>query len=345
MIKIKHLTGKLGDFRLTDLNLTVDKGEYRVIVGPTGAGKSVLIEFIVGIYTPEEGAIFVDGREISRLPIEERHIAYVPQDYALFPNLNVEKNLAYGLSARRVPVSKQKPIVEEMIAMLHLESIRHRMPRHLSGGEKQRVALGRALATRPRVILMDEPLSALDENLRSQMARELRSLQQQTGSTLIHISHNFEEAADVADRITIMDHGKIVQTGTLKELMEAPSSAFVAGFLKTQNIFKAKTEQNRLSLGGITWETPHATHPGQSVTVAIRPEHIAIADPKDQKPNTFSATVESARFKPLYTEVMLNVGIPLVACIPHETQALEGETLSIHIPPDKIIVIKGAPAQ
>ena len=339
MIEIRDLNGDLGDFKLRDINLKVNKGEYLVILGPTGAGKSVLIEYVVGIYNPGSGSIFVNDENIVPLPIEERNIAYVPQDYALFPNLSVEKNIAYGLAARNMPSKETHNIVNQIITTLKIEYIRHRMPLHLSGGEKQRVALGRALATKPSLVLMDEPLCALDENLRSNMARELRRLQQETNSTFIHISHNFEEASDVADRIAIMNEGRIVQTGTLQELMNNPKTEFVAQFLKTQNIFKAFTDGSNITAGKLTL-VKKSSRKG-SVIAAIRPENISIVNDtcKNNGENVFSAKIESIRLKPYYTEITLNSLLPLVLYSTNKQKHCPGDIIEIRIPPEKIILI------
>ncbi|MBN1278056.1 MAG: ATP-binding cassette domain-containing protein, partial [Deltaproteobacteria bacterium] len=258
MIEIEKLNGDLGEFHLRDINITVNKGEYLAILGPTGAGKTVLIEYIIGIYQPNSGMIRIDGEDILQLYTEERNIGYVPQDYALFPNLTVEKNISYGLEARRMEPEQIKNLVSEMISRLKINYIRHRMPLNLSGGEKQRVALGRALATEPKVLLLDEPLSALDENLRNEMAKELRRVQRDVNGTFIHVCHNFEEASDVADRIAIMNDGRIVQVGTLKEIMENPKNEFVARFVKTQNIFGGVSDGSRIQIGDTSIAKKHS---------------------------------------------------------------------------------------
>jgi molybdate/tungstate transport system ATP-binding protein len=347
MIEIKDLCGELGDFKLRDVNLSVNKGEYRVILGPTGAGKTVLIEYIVGIRKPGSGTIFVNGENILPLPIEERNIAYVPQDYALFPNLSVEKNIAYGLAARKLPYAEIDKIVTELITTLKIEHLRHRMPLYLSGGEKQRVALGRALATKPSLILMDEPLSALDENFRSNMARELRLIQRDTKCTFIHISHNFEEASDVADRITIINQGTVVQTGTLHELMSTPKTEFVAHFLKTQNIFKAVTDGRNIKIGKATLVKKNPRK--GDVIAAIRPENISVINDsrKDNEENVFSAKIESVQLKPYYTEIVLDSLLPLILYSKNEQEHSPGDTIQIKISPEKIILIETStiPAQ
>ncbi|MBN2122936.1 MAG: ABC transporter ATP-binding protein [Deltaproteobacteria bacterium] len=338
MIEITDLDGDLGEFHLRDINLTVNEGEYLAILGPTGAGKTVLIEYIVGIYKPDRGSIRVDGEDITPLYTEERNIGYVPQDYALFPNLTVERNLSYGLEARRMPQDQITRLVSEMIARLKIDYIRHRMPLHLSGGEKQRVALGRALATEPRVLLLDEPLSALDENLRTEMARELKRIQRGVEGTFIHVCHNFEEASDVADRIAIMNEGTIIQIGTLKEIMEAPKNAFVARFVKSQNMFDGVSDGSTIRIGqtSLAKENPFKG----DVIVAIRPENIAIVEKDDQGGNVFSGQVESTILKPSFTEISVNADIPLVVISQNEKHFMEGDDITVRIPQEKVLVIE-----
>ena len=339
MIEIKNLSGNLGEFHLRDVNLAVKEGEYLAILGPTGAGKTVLVEYITGIYKPDKGSILVDEEDITPLYPEERNIGYVPQDYALFPNLTVGKNIAYGLEARRMPPDKVNSIVSEMISRLKIEYIQHRMPLNLSGGEKQRAALGRALATEPRLLLLDEPLSALDENLRTEMARELRRLQRDVNGTFIHVCHNFEEASDVADRIAIMKDGTIIQTGTLKEVMEAPENEFVARFMKSQNIFYGLSDGSTVKIGKTALARKNLFK--GDVIIAIRPENIAIVENKNDKgQNVFSGKVESAKLKPYFTEIAVDIGLSLIIYTTSEKKYDKGDNIKVRISPEKIIIIE-----
>ncbi|MCD6293752.1 MAG: ABC transporter ATP-binding protein, partial [Deltaproteobacteria bacterium] len=321
-----------------DINLKVNKGEYLAILGPTGAGKTVLVEYITGIYKPDKGSILVDGEDITPLYPEERNIGYVPQDYALFPNLTVKRNIAYGLEARKMPSEQVNSIVSDMISRLKIECIQHRMPLNLSGGEKQRVALGRALVTEPRLLLLDEPLSALDENLRTEMARELRRVQRDVNGTFIHVCHNFEEASDVADRIVIMNDGTIIQTGTLKEVMEAPKNEFVARFVKSQNIFDAVSDGSTIRIGQTTLvkENPFKGN----VVVAIRPENIAIVENEKAKgQNVFSGEIKSSLLKLYFTEVAMDISFPLIIHTASKKGYNKGDSIKVKIPPEKIVIV------
>ena len=339
MIEIKNLNGDLGEFHLRDINLTVNEGEYLAIFGPTGAGKTVLIEYIVGLYKPDKGSILVDGEDITHFYTEERNIGYVPQDYALFPNLTVERNISYGLEARKMPREQINSVASEMISRLKINHIRHRMPLHLSGGEKQRVALGRALVTKPRVLLLDEPLSSLDENLRTELARELRKIQRGVHGTFIHVCHNFDEASDVADRIAIMNEGSIIQTGTLKEIMGAPKNEFVARFLKSQNIFDGVSDGSTIWIGRITLvkENPFKG----DVIVVIRPESIAILKDRDTKgENLFCGNVQHSLLKPYFKEISVDIGFPLIIYSMRERTFNRGDNIKVRIPPEKIIIME-----
>ena len=339
MIEIKNLSGNLGEFRLNNINLQVNKGEYLAILGPTGAGKTVLIEYITGIYKPDKGSILVQGEDITLLYPEERNIGYVPQDYALFPNLTVKRNIAYGLEARKMPSEQVNSIVSNMISRLKIEYIQDRMPLNLSGGEKQRVALGRALATEPKLLLLDEPLSALDENLRTEMASELRKLQKDVKGTFIHICHNFEEASDVADSIAIMNDGTIIQTGTLKEVMEAPKNEFLAKFVKSRNMFDAVSDGSTIRIGQTTLvkENPFKGN----VVVAIRPENITIVkNEKAKGQNVFSGEVKSTKLKLYFTEILVHTDISLVVFCQTGKEYNKGDNIKVRIPPEKIVIME-----
>lgn len=338
MIELCELSGKLGEFSLKDINLKVEDGEYLVLLGPTGAGKSVLIEYIVGIFTQDKGRIMVDGEDITSLYTEERNIAYVPQDYALFPNLTVEKNIAYGLEAKNLPATEIKRIVSDLITKLGLDHLRHRMPLNLSGGEKQRVALGRALATDPKLVLLDEPLSALDENLRTNMARELKILQRNTHATFIHVCHNFEEASDVADRIAIMNQGEIVQVGTLDEVKANPKNDFVVRFLKTNNIFNAIADGNTINCDGLTLNA-RCEFSGD-VIMAIRPEHILInPDGNEYEANTIQGKIVNIVSRPHMKEITVDVG-PQLAVYSMTNSHEIGDVVRVHLPEENILVVQ-----
>jgi len=346
MIELKNISIDLGEFHLRDINLNIRDAEYMVLLGPTGAGKTVLVECLVGIYRPRTGSMWIDGVEITDLYPEERNIGYVPQDYALFPNMTVKQNIAYGLVARKLPRGETDARVQAMMESLGIEHLHYRLPLNLSGGERQRCALGRALITQPRVLLLDEPLSALDENLRSELAAELLGIQRRVHGTFLHVCHSFEEAAEVADRIAIMDQGRLVQVGTIAEVLAEPASLFVAKFTRTRNFFEATAYATadgcrvRVANGPELYST-HRSCEG-AVTAAVRPEEIEILDgAAAAAPGVVRAKVTAVRAKPTYTEIVFEGAVPLVV---HERSGPAGFRVSpgdeycLRIPPSALKV-------
>jgi len=283
MIEIRQLSIDLGEFHLRGIDLAINDGEYMVLLGPTGAGKTVLLECIVGIYRPMAGRIVVDGTDVTRLYPEERNVGFVPQDYALFPNMTVKQNIAYGLKAQKAARAEIEAKTAEMMESLGIAHLHYRLPLNLSGGERQRVALGRALVTRPRILLLDEPLSALDENLRAELAAELVRIQRSLHGTFLHVCHSLDEASDVADRVAIMHEGTIVQVGTIAEIIARPVSLFVARFTRTRNLLDgialpAECGWRIELLNGFSLPVAQCDAAGE-VTVAIRPENVQILNP------------------------------------------------------------------
>jgi molybdate/tungstate transport system ATP-binding protein len=343
VIFIENLGIKLGKFRLHGINLAIDENEYMVLLGPTGAGKTVLVECILGIQRPQTGRVIVDGQDVTALYPEERNIGYVPQDYMLFPNMTVEKNLAYGLKARNRPMAEIKGGTRAMMALLGIKHLRSRLPLNLSGGERQRVALGRALITEPKILLLDEPLSALDENLRYELSLELRRVHTDIGGTFLHVCHNLEEAAYVGDRWAIMDDGHIVQVGNQEDILAHPVNEFVARFTRTRNVFKARSERDGarsyVILPGENRLYTACNTVGE-VTVAIRPESISILR-TDENPggNVLSGKIVRIASKTIDQELQVDVGMPLTVLEAHtngEDRFKIGQTIRLYIPEDRI---------
>lgn len=231
MIEIKDLRKKLGNFAIKDISLKIFQGEYFVILGHTGAGKTTLLEIIAGLIQPDNGKIWLKGKEINNLLPETRNIGFVYQDYALFPHLSVVENIKFGLRLKKLDKSTIDQRVSKIIDLLHISHLTSAYPKTLSGGESQRVALGRALVIEPQILLLDEPLSNLDPNLRGQLQSELKKIHQNLMITTIHVTHNFDEAIALADRIGIMHQGEILQVGTSIEIFKQPISEIVAQFV------------------------------------------------------------------------------------------------------------------
>jgi ABC-type Fe3+/spermidine/putrescine transport system ATPase subunit len=352
MIQIEGLSIELGEFNLQGIDLRIDPGEYLVLLGPTGAGKTVLIECLVGIHRKHRGRILVDGRDVTALYPEERHVGYVPQDYALFPNMTVSENLAFGLRARRLEASRVRERTDELLRTLALEPLRERMPRTLSGGEKQRVALGRALAIQPRILLLDEPLSALDDHARWELAGELQHIHRLVEGTFLHVCHDFEEAAELADRLAIMNQGRLVQVGTVHQILESPTDEFVARFTRCRNLFFGRAEPDadgsrvHLEDGAVLHSAKKLTG---EVTVAIRPERVQLGtgEPPSAQENQLAARITRVRHRFTHAEVELDLGggrrllahSPLAVAADIQT----GTTVQAHIPPEAVILLPRPP--
>ena len=269
-----------------DVTLSVGRGEFFSLLGPSGCGKTTLLRIIGGFAFPDEGTIVLDGEDVTALPPNKRPTNTVFQSYAIFPHLNVRDNIAYGLRSEKLPRAEIESRVAAALAMIKLEGYERRRAHELSGGERQRVALARALVKRPKVLLLDEPLGALDKRLRCAMQIELRALQREVGISFIFVTHDQEEALTMSDRIAVMEKGRILQTADPKTLYEAPVSRAVADFIGTMNFFEGRVlaaGQNLMveakGLGRVTVTAPpHKTFAaGDRVLVAIRPEKLSLS--------------------------------------------------------------------
>jgi ABC-type Fe3+/spermidine/putrescine transport system ATPase subunit len=278
LIQVRGVSLRLGDFAVHDASLDIGEGEYFVLLGPTGAGKTVLLECIAGLHRPETGDIRIGGQSVNRVPPERRGLGYLPQDYALFPHLNVARNIGFGMRLRRRPRAEIAGAVSRLSELLHIAHLLERSPVNLSGGEKQRVALARALAIEPKVLLLDEPLSALDEQTREGLCLELRRVHQELGTTTMHVSHNFEETLMVADRIGVIHQGRIQQVGSPEEVFRRPASEFVARFVRSDNILRgvAQRRDGRLvvRVGELEFEAAEGSE--GDVLLIVRPEEVTV---------------------------------------------------------------------
>jgi len=276
MLELRSLSKQLGLFTITDLNLRLNHGEYFVLLGPSGVGKTVLIEMVAGFITPDAGRILCEGQDITNSPPEARDFAVVYQDYALFPHLAVAANIAYGLRARGVQSKQAAARVRALAEKLNIAALLNRRVGGLSGGEQQRVALARALAPRPRLLLLDEPLAAVDIGLRARLRHELRCIHQQTGTTFLHVTHDPDDALYLADRVGVMLEGSIRQVATPQELFRAPSDAAVAEFLGMRNIMTVDSASEGVCQVGRV--EIHAALADESTSyVWIKPEEILLS--------------------------------------------------------------------
>jgi spermidine/putrescine transport system ATP-binding protein len=274
---------------LDDVSVTVAQGEFFTLLGPSGCGKTTLLRMIAGFESPTRGQILLDGADVTELPPNRRPVNTVFQSYALFPHLTVAQNVAFGLQMQGKPRAEVNETTERMLALVKLDEMAGRKTSQLSGGQQQRVALARALAPAPRVLLLDEPLSALDLKLRKEMQIELKRLQHETGITFIFVTHDQEEALTMSDRVAVMSAGKIQQIGPPREIYTRPVNRFVAGFIGETNFLAAEAADGRVTLksGGATDATVANGRTGP-VTIAIRPEQVRVGPSGD---GTLAATL------------------------------------------------------
>jgi spermidine/putrescine transport system ATP-binding protein len=263
---------------LDNVSLTIKPNEFFTLLGPSGCGKTTLLRSIAGFSTPDSGSIAVHGQSLDGLPPYRRPVNTVFQSYAVFPHLTVERNVAFGLEMNRYPKHKIAARVREMLALVRLEGLGSRMPAQLSGGQQQRVAFARALAPGPRVLLLDEPLSALDQKLRTEMQLELKRLQRDVGITFVFVTHDQHEALTMSDRIAVMNGGKILQIGSPEDIYERPAARFVADFIGDTNLIEATVVApgRYRTTSGTEIEAAEGGSLGQSVTLVIRPERTRL---------------------------------------------------------------------
>ena len=270
---------------LKPTNLSIYEGEFLTFLGPSGCGKTTTLRIIAGLETPTEGTVKLEGRDVTNLPPYKRNVNTVFQNYALFPNMNVFDNVAFGLVEKRLGKAEIREKVDAMLQLVQLGKMGKRKPNQLSGGQKQRVAIARALANDPKLLLLDEPLGALDLKLRKQMQLELKALQKNLGITFVYVTHDQEEALTMSDRIIVMNNGKFEQIGTPREIYEHPQNKFVANFIGESNIFEASVVSETGTKGTLTlmMENGHVLAEGEGfkfeeiVYLCLRPENIEIS--------------------------------------------------------------------
>lgn len=316
LLTLKSVSKRLREFRLVDVNLDVRRGEYFVVMGPTGAGKTLLLQIIAGIHYPDSGKVILDDVDVTYLSPERRSIGYVPQNYALFPHMSVRENIAYGLRVRKYSKADVDVIVKELSRELGVSHLLDRRVSTLSGGEQQRVALARALAIKPKLLLLDEPLAALDAETREEVRDYLKKIRRSIAFTAIHVTHDFVEAAALGDRMAVMINGEIVQVGEPSDVMNKPRNEAVASFTGFKNIFRGAVRGNvgglaEIDVGGIRIYA--VTNRVGEVTVAVRPESIIIAlEPvKMSARNILKGVIQEVSEIPPFVSVIVDVGVPM----------------------------------
>lgn len=332
-VNIERISKAFGDFRaLKDVSLEIKKGEFFSLLGPSGCGKTTLLRIIAGFETPDDGVVTLDGTDVLPLPPNKRHVNTVFQNYALFPHLSVFENVAFPLRIQKLPASEVKAKVSEYLKLVELEAHAHKKPSQLSGGQKQRVAIARALINEPSVLLLDEPLSALDAKLRQHMLIELDRIHDKIGITFIYVTHDQQEALSVSDRLAVMSQGDVLQIGTPHEIYESPASEFVARFIGETNLYDgvvlsveklpasnatgtsgevSMAELDIPELGRVKVTTVDEVKSGQKVTFTIRPEKIVIASDKPSTKrgdiNLFEGIVEEPIYSGFQTKYFVRI--------------------------------------
>jgi len=332
-VELDHVTKDYDSVRaVSDLSLTVEPGSFMTLLGPSGSGKTTVLSLIAGLVTPTSGTIRINGAVVDDVGPEKRNVGVVFQHYALFPHLTVEQNLSFPLEMRRLDGADIRDRVGEALELVGLGGMGSRRPRQLSGGQQQRVALARALIYRPPVILMDEPLGALDKNLRQQMQSEIKQIQSGLGLTMIYVTHDQAEALGMSDEITVIDHGRIVQRGRPRDLYEHPADEFVATFLGEANLFAGIVGEaggpdgavRALGPGGLAALGPAGVRPpgGSAVTIVVRPEDIVLGLASDpERAMGLPATVEAVAFAgdTLRLQLSTDSGSTIIARLPKTT--------------------------
>jgi len=347
-LRIRNLVKRFGAFAaLKDVSLDVAKSEFVCFLGPSGCGKTTLLRAIAGLDPQDEGTIEMGGRNVSRLPPAERDFGIVFQSYALFPNLTVAANIGYGLVNRRRPSAEIKARVKELLALVGLTDQETKYPVQLSGGQQQRVALARALATSPGLLLLDEPLSALDARVRLRLRDQIKDLQRRLGVTTVMVTHDQEEAMSMADRIVVMNQGVIDQVGTPSDIYRNPTTAFVADFVGSMTFIDAEVDgPDGVRVGGLNLHCKDAQKfvRGTQVRLGLRPEEVRVRNLDSATQNRLDANVASLDFLGAFCRARLHPeaapGITILADfsanLMRDLKVTEGQTLAIALPPESL---------
>ncbi len=305
ILQLVQIEKSFGNSRVLDgIDLSVRKGEFITLLGPSGCGKTTTLRIIAGLESPDSGRVLIEGKDVTMEEPNKRNVNMVFQNYALFPHMNVEQNIGYSLRLRRVDKASIRKTVQDALELVQLEGFEKRMPNELSGGQQQRVAIARAIVNRPALLLLDEPLGALDLQLRRQMQMELKRLQKRLGVTFIYITHDQEEALNMSDRIAVMRNGRFEQIDTPSEVYDRPKTSYVAGFVGSANILRGKASnvngqlvefQNENGTALVSTQGVHIAA-GQPVTIAVRGEMVKLVSDGPAHPGGLRAVVKEKRF-------------------------------------------------
>jgi spermidine/putrescine transport system ATP-binding protein len=349
-VSLRGIAKRFGSVEaVRDLDLDVAKGSFFSILGPSGCGKTTTLRMIAGFELPDEGQILLEGQPVEHVPPYRRNVNTVFQSYALFEHLTVADNIAFGLRRKRVRKQEITRRVGEMLELVHLEDRASAKPRQLSGGQRQRVALARALVNLPALLLLDEPLSSLDLQLRKHMQMELKNIQREVGITFVYVTHDQEEALTMSDAIAVMNHGELQQVGPAREVYDRPSNTFVAQFIGISNLIDATAERGGVRLPNgdlLPARVPADVQAGRNVRVSIRPEKLCLGAPADGRVGVHGTLVESV-FKGTVTHYLVEIApnTRIVAIVqnaesPNGTEALaSGSPVQLSWRPEHALVL------
>ena len=341
IIDLKNITVSYGDNTvLENLNLYINEKEFITLLGPSGCGKTTTLRAIAGFIKPDSGEVVFEGRVINDVPPHKRKVNTIFQRYALFSHLNVYENIAFGPQLQKMSKEEIRKKVAQMLELVNLKGFEKRTIDSLSGGQQQRVAIARALANNPHVLLLDEPLGALDLKLRKDMQRELKNIQQELGITFIYVTHDQEEALSMSDTVVVMDKGKIQQIGTPEDIYNEPVNAFVADFIGESNIVDAvMLDDYKVTFGGVKFRClDKGFEKNEFVEAVVRPEDIKIVEPGAKA--ALTGTITSVTFKGVHFEILVDVGGFIWMIQTTQENLKEGEVIGMYIEPDAIHIMK-----
>ncbi|MBU8893042.1 MAG: ABC transporter ATP-binding protein [Bacteroidales bacterium] len=321
MLKLKDISIKLGDFQLRKINLELNKGDYYVLLGKSGVGKTVLLEIIAGLIKPDSGNVFMNNTEITNEKIQNRKVGIVFQDYSVFPHLNVKQNIAYSLKGKKITNSKKEVLINQYAGLTNITHLLDRNTQNLSGGELQRVALARMLVSKPECLLLDEPLASLDIQLKGGLRNLLRQINQ-SGVTILHVTHDYEEAIALSDKVAVIHEGEIVQRGSTKEVFQKPANEFVANFTGIKNFFLADFSPiNNAKINGTLEINVSNKDQIKNGKIIIRGEEIILSNEKMESSATNNFKGKIKQIIPYLTnhEIIVDIGIDLTVVISEES--------------------------
>ena len=339
IVELRDVYVSFDDEKILDgLNLSIRDKEFITLLGPSGCGKTTTLRIIAGFLDPDKGEIIFEGKNFNGVPAHQRQVNTIFQRYALFPHLNVYENVAFGLRVKKLPESEIDEKVKNMLKLVNLSGFEKRRITTLSGGQQQRVAIARAIANQPKVLLLDEPLAALDLKLRKDMQKELRRIQKQLGITFIFVTHDQEEALTMSDRVVVMDKGKIQQVGTPQDIYNEPQNAFVADFIGESNIVDGvMPEDFRVQIAGNLFEClDKGFEPNEAVDVVVRPEDVDIVAVDK---GMLKGTVTSVAFLGVHYEIIVDIG-GFKWMIQTTDEHFVGDNVGLYIEPDAIHIMK-----